>query len=273
MAGTAIKISGFVARRFFPNPNDIQLVTGFRSGLVGTQTSRTLMLSELTDLFEAVPPNATRRGYAAAIIEQNCVAKPTAAARRETNVRLGTLYALDSVVPMFRVLRRLWEMDKPSRPLFALLVALARDPLLRATAGSILSLPTGGEFQRSAMRDALRVDTKDRLGEPTLNKVVRNAASSWTQSGHLAGRTFKIRHRVTATPAAIAFALYLGQNAGFQTDDLFSTGWMEVLDCGVSAAQNLAIGAKRMGLIDLRMGGGVLDLELSQLDPENTRRR
>ncbi|MGA8597486.1 MAG: hypothetical protein WB676_22455 [Bryobacteraceae bacterium] len=231
------------------------------------------MLSELSDLFESSSPNATRRDYADAIIEQNCLAKPTAAARRQTNVRLGTLYALDYTVPIFRILRRLWEADEPGRPLLALLAALARDPLLRATAGSILSVPAGAEFQRSAMHDALRADTEDRLGEATLNKVVRNAASSWTQSGHLTGRTFKIRRLVTATPATLALALYLGHGAGFHGDDLFSTGWVEVLDCSASTAQHLVIGAKRMGLIDLRTAGGVFDLSLSQLDPEDTRRR
>ncbi|MGH9654022.1 MAG: hypothetical protein ACRD6B_11240 [Bryobacteraceae bacterium] len=264
---------GFVRRiGFFSNPDDIAFATGFRSGLVGTHTSRTLMLSELSDLFDSAPPNATRRGYADAIIEQNCLAKPTAAARRETNVRLGTLYALDSTVPIFRILRRLWVIEEQGRPLLALLAALARDPLLRATAASILSLPAASEFQRNAMRDALRADTEERLSEATLNKVVRNAASSWTQSGHLKGRTFKIRHLVAATPAAVAFALYLGHAAGFHGDELLSTGWIQALDCGASAAQHFAIEAKRMGLIDLRMGGSVLDLDLSQLDPENRRR-
>jgi hypothetical protein len=39
--------------------------------------------------------------------------------------------------------------------------------------------------------------------------VCRNAASSWAQSGHLEGRTFKKRRKVVAPPATAAFAIYL----------------------------------------------------------------
>jgi hypothetical protein len=66
------------------------------------------------------------------------------------------------------------------------------------------------------MRESLRVAVGDRLNDSTLNKVVRNASSSWTQSGHLRGRTFKHRALVKPTPATIALALYLGYAAGFR---------------------------------------------------------
>lgn len=258
--------------KFFSTSDDIAVAAGFRSGFVGTHTTRTLMLSELGDLFESSPQNATKNDYAQVIIDQNCLGKLTVSTRRETNLRLSTLYSLDSTVPIFRILRRLWELDQPSRPLLALLVALARDPLLRATSSSILALSVGEEFQRRATHDALRAETNERLSEATLSKVVRNAASSWTQSGHLKGRTFKIRQLVTPTAAAAAFALYLGQAAGFHGEDLLSTAWVQVLDCNASAVQKLAIGAKRLGLIDFRSAGGILDLNLRPLDPENQRR-
>ena len=69
-----------------------------------------------------------------------------------------------------------------------LLAALARDPLLMASAPAILTLAPGTEMFRQAMRDALRSAVGDRLNDATLDKVIRNAASSWTQSGHLRGR-------------------------------------------------------------------------------------
>ena len=52
------------------------------------------------------------------------------------------------------------------------------------------------ELSREAVRDALAGAVGGRLNEATVGKVVRNAASSWAQSGHLAGRTFKRRTRV-----------------------------------------------------------------------------
>ena len=70
--------------------------------------------------------------------------------------------------------------------------------------------PQGHEFSRQPMKDALRQATDDRLNEDTLDKVVRNASSSWTQSGHLRGRSRKYRQAVQAAPIAAAYALLMG---------------------------------------------------------------
>jgi len=107
------------------------------------------------------------------------------------------------------------------------------------------------------------------LSDATLDKVIRNAASSWSQAGHLSGRTFKIRRRVIPTPAAVAFALYLGAALGFRGDELLTSGWIKALDCIPSQALNLAIEAKRLGLLDLRVAGDVFDLNLDRLDPRS----
>ena len=64
------------------------------------------------------------------------------------------------------------------------------------------------------MTEALSEVAGDRLNEAILDKVVRNASSSWTQSGHLRGRSRKTRQRVRATPAAAAYALLLGFACG-----------------------------------------------------------
>ncbi|MDW8310803.1 MAG: hypothetical protein RMK20_15640, partial [Verrucomicrobiales bacterium] len=254
---------------FFPPSRDrgAAVAAGFRFGHVGTHTSRTIMLRELAALLSAVPVDGRPDEYVAAIVEGNCLGKPTVSTRRLTLQRLRELYALDPAVPLFRILRRLWDVDEQGRPLLALLASLARDPLLLATADAVLSLPEGAEFQRSAMREALAKAVEERLNESTLNKVVRNAASSWSQSGHLEGRTFKFRRHVRPTPAALALALYLAHAAGLAAEESFSSGWVKVLDCSASAAQELATAAKRLGLIDLRMAGDVIDLNLDRLDP------
>ena len=98
--------------------------------------------------------------------------------------RLGELYALDPRgCQIFRVLRRLWLVDVPGRPLLAMLCALARDPLLRSTAPAVLALPVGTELVRSTFLDEIREVVGGRLNESVLDKVARNAASSWAQSG------------------------------------------------------------------------------------------
>ncbi|MDA8427646.1 MAG: hypothetical protein M0T70_00125 [Geobacteraceae bacterium] len=240
---------------------------GFRFGAKGTHTSRTMMFDELTSVLSAVEYKASRKEYAAAIVDNNCLAKPTTATRRLTNQRLGELYGLDPSIPIFRVFRRLWDIDESGRRLLALLCAVARDPLLASTASAILTLSDGAEYNRNPVKDALRDLVGERLNDDILDKVVRNIASSWSQSGHLEGRTFKKRRLVRATPATVAFALYLANLVGFRSLELFTSGWMTLLDCHLSQARDLAMEAKQLNLIDLRMSGDVLEINLNRLDP------
>ena len=225
------------------------------------------MLEDLSAAFDAVPQLAKPSEYAAAIIDANCLGKRTVATRRLSIQRLRELYSLDASVPMFRILRRLWLADVLGRPLLAMLSSLARDPLLMATADSVVALPVGAEYQRVTMREALEKAAGERLNESTLDKVVRNAASSWSQSVTLIGRTFKFRRRVEPTPAVISFALYLANAAGFHGEEIFTTGWLRILDCGTQSAFDLAGLAKKSGLLDLKMAGNVFELNLDRLDP------
>lgn len=265
----------FVSAQFFPSsgPAPTTEKVGFRFGDKGTHTSRTIMFEELSTLLKCADPAASRADYAALIIEQNCLAKSTAATRRGTNQRLGELYALNSSIAIFRILRRLWTLDEFSQRLLALVCALARDPLLAATAPAIMALPESSEFLREPMRAAVKHHVGDRLNDASIDKVVRNAASSWSQSGHLEGRTFKKRRRVEPRPGNIAYALFLGYMAGFRGEDLFSSGWIAILDCTPPAAKELALDAKRLGLIDMRTAGGVTEINLSRLDQEGGAKR
>src|SRR5690242_937712 len=80
---------------------------GFRFGDRGTHTSRTMMLDELRATLEATRENARRADYVTAIVEDNCLGKPTAATRVLSAQRLSELYALDPDVPLFRIMRAL----------------------------------------------------------------------------------------------------------------------------------------------------------------------
>jgi len=233
---------------------------GFRFGDRGTHTSRTLMLDELETLLSSAPAEAGRSDYADAIIQDNVTDKRTAATRRLTNQRLGELYALDPAVTLFRVLRRCWSSDEPGHPLLALLCALARDPLLRATAPPVLSLRRDEELSRQAMTAAVVSTVGDRLNDSVVDKVVRNASSTWTQSGHLQGRVRKTRTRVDPTPLSAAYALLLGYLLGLRGHRLFTTLWVKTLDRSTDEVIFLAMDAKRLGFLDLKHAGNVIDV-------------
>ena len=244
---------------------------GFRFGDRGTHTSRTMMLAEMEVLLDVTGEADERDDYTSAIIDENCLSKVTAATRQLSRQRLSELYGLDPKLPLFRVLRRLWNIDRENHPRLALLAAIARDPLLAATTPSIIPLPQGAEFQREPMKAILRSAVGDRLNDGTLEKVCRNAASTWTQSGHLEGRTFKKRRLVHASPMTAAFALYLANAAGYRGAEIFASAWFRVLDCDPSQARDYALEAKRLGLINLRMAADVVELDVAVLDPASMR--
>jgi hypothetical protein len=225
------------------------------------------MLSELSDLLAALPVSATRADYASAIVSDNILGKQTSSTRRLTNQRLGEIYGLNPRIPIFRVLRRLWDVDETGRPLLALLCALGRDPLLRATAPTVLSLKAGEELARSAFVEAIKHSTGDRLNQSILDKVARNTGSSWTQSGHLEGRIRKIRKQIELTPAAVAFALWLGSLYSLSGEELLATPWTGVLDRTPQELLGLVHRAKQLRLLHARIGGGVIEIDPAIVDP------
>ena len=223
------------------------------------------MLTELTELLDGCDPAASREAYAEAIIADNLLNKKTSATRRSTNQRLGELYALDAASPLFRVMRQFWQTDVAGRPLLAMLTALCRDPLLRATATEILRLPIGEELRRSALSEAIRSAVGPRLNDNILDKVVRNAGSSWTQAGHLSGRVRKVRQRVKPTPVSADYALYIGYLSGERGSSLLTTNWARVLDSNPDELLFLAMDARRLGVLDLREAGSVVDITFPNL--------
>jgi hypothetical protein len=240
---------------------------GFRFGDKGTHTSRTIMLGELTDLLAVVPQGADREAYAKAIVDENALGKQTIATRRLTCQRLRELYGLDPRLPLFRVLRRLWAADEAGRPLLAILCSLARDPLLRATTATVLGLPVGAELVRALFLDSIREAVGGRLNDAVLDKVARNAASSWSQSGHLEGRVRKVRRRVVPTAGSTTLAIWLGALEGLAGRSLLESRWARVLDRTRDELLAVALQAKQLGLLHARAGGGVVEIDASRLDP------
>src|ERR1019366_10749909 len=88
--------------RFFPpSQTGTDPRIGFRLGDIGTHTSRTMMLEELEAVLAAVPRVGKRADYTEAIVESNCLRKPTTSTRRLTSQRLAAVLLLDTKGPNF----------------------------------------------------------------------------------------------------------------------------------------------------------------------------
>lgn len=238
---------------------------GLRFGSKGTHTTRTSMQAELFEVMEGLPPNASRADYQRAIIDENLLGKRSTSNRILSNQRLGELYSLDKGVLIFRVLRHLWSVDPVGRPMLAHLCALARDPLLRASAEYVVPLQLGSECVRGEFLDCLRAHVETRLNEASLDKVARNAGSSWSRSGHLDGRARKIRKASPASFGSVAFAIWLGHLEGRVADELFTSFWMRMFDVSRSELLDFAIRAKQMNLIRATIGAGIVQVDAGLL--------
>lgn len=161
---------------------------------------------------------------------------------------------------MFSVYRELVRIDSQSGRLLSFLIAWGRDPLLRATTSAILNATVGDRISGDDFQQALTEAYPHQYSANNIGKIARNAASSWTQSGHLTGRTKKTRSRVQPRPAALTFALILGHVAGVAGAQVFSSVWCRLLDLNASEARSLAEQAHRQELITLKAVGSVVEI-------------
>jgi len=244
---------------------DSALKVGFLNEPVGTHGSRTIMLRDLRLLLAVCEPGASLDDYREAIIDENVLMKATLSTRKESVRRLRELYGLSDDILLFRALRDIWPMEEAAQPLLALLCASARDPILRATADLILRTDRGAEMTPSLISDAVRDSFPGRYGPMMLANVGRHVASSWQQSGHLAGKLHKIRARALSTPIATTYALFLAYLCDVRGDSLFHTVWARLLDAPEHETREHAAAASRQGWLEYREMGGVTEVTFRHL--------
>ena len=233
---------------------------GFKLIRGGAHNSRTMMLAELEMILRAVDENATAPDYAEAILTRNVLAKDTVSTRKKTLSHLKELYSLSPGTPLFRVLRRLYHIHPASLPQIAALIALARDPLLRSSAETILPLADGQTVTPNEIAKVIERDFPSTYSPTSLISIAQHCASTWAQVGHLIGRIKKTRKRIQPTPVACVLALFLGEATGHHGQEVFSTPWCRAIEMDPDRARTLAFEAHRMGLINLRAIGEVVEI-------------
>jgi hypothetical protein len=247
---------------------------GFRFGINGPHAARTMMLDELRLLLGHTDAQANRADYADAVISLNVLDKPTRKARELTLRHLATLYGLDGSNAIFRAMRRLWPTSEAAQPLLALAVALARDPLLRATQGFILAQPIGSTVSRESVERFLGQAYPDRFSPASLKSFAQNVAGSWTAGGLLHGRVRKTRSLPLAHPESVALLLFLGYLSGRTGQRLFSSEWTNLLGSSPDELEALANSASHRGLLVFMNAGGVKEVRFpGYLTPEEERIR
>lgn len=230
----------------------------FTSG--GSHISRTIMLAELQQVLDTVTPGLPSDAYRSAILTANVLGKGTESTRQKSLRHLRELYGLSEAIPVFTALRRVSLADPQGLALVAFLCAWSRDPLLRATTPAVSEAAEGADVTSESLAKAIAEAFPGQYSELNQNKIARNAASSWTQSGHLIGRTKKVRRRVQPGVGAVTIALWLGDIAGFHGAACFSNPWSRLLDLSTDQARRKAMEAHRHGLLTMRAVGEIVEL-------------
>lgn len=244
----------------FPAASPALEAFGLKFSSGGAHISRTMMLAELDAVLAAVPVGSSAVDYRDSILQRNALSKTTDSTRQKSLRHLRELYALDEARPIFGLLRKLHAIDPVSLPLLALQVAWARDPLFRATTQPVMEASEGDRVETSSLAQSFEAAFPNHYSQVSRNTATRNAASSWTQSGHLIGRANKTRQRIKPSAVAVTLALFLGDSAGYHGAAVFANPWCRLLDLSADRARAMGQEAHRAGLLDLRAVGEVVEL-------------
>lgn len=238
---------------------------GFMTHEGSTHTARTIMLTELTTLFDRVEADSAPSHYQTAVTEHNCLAKNSGRSRILTARHLKELYGLDPANPIHAGLRFFWARDAGARPQLALLAAAARDSLLRDTALDILKKPAGSSIPRDWVEEIIEHRWPERFSPATRKSVAQNINSSLTKSGHLKGRTKKQRIQLQPTTGAATYSLYLAWLQGGRGELLLQSAWCKLLDVSPDRVLELASQASAKGWMVMRRVDNVIDIDFPSL--------
>jgi hypothetical protein len=236
-----------------------QIRMGFRPTGGSVHLSRTLMLEDLTTLMGLLAAEPLT-DLKAAVVEENCLGKPTVSTRRITYGKLVTLYGLDDKVPLFRTFRQLWAADQRGRPLLAFLIAAARDPVLKAVHQIITKTTINEVIAAKTVEDFLALTFGDTLQPTTRRSASRSIRSSWSQAGFLSA--LKVRTRPVVTAEALTLALWIGIVEGYRDQRLLECPSVASLELSLTDKENLLQAARQRGAIEYRNAGGIIEIRL-----------
>ena len=220
------------------------------------------MVDELAILFAALPPESDAIRYRKAVLDENALHKATASNREKTFKFLRRLYALDPAIGLFRELRRLYRFAAEDARLLVGLLAMAREPILRQCAGSVLAVPIGESIGRQYFEDWMRNHAPGQYSESMFVSFSHNIYASFYQLGYLGESIGKARSRVRPKVgiASATYAAFLDWLHGMSGVSLLQGPYSRALDLGADEHIALLTAAGRQGLLKAAYSGGVLEL-------------
>jgi hypothetical protein len=233
---------------------------GFRFGINGPHAARTMMLEDLRTLFTRTSCQASRDEYAAAVVQDNVLGKPTHKSRELAWRHMSALYGFEATNPIFRALQRLWPLNEQAQPQLAIAVALARDPLLQGSLKFFLRQVVGAYVPRESVEGFLSETFPDRFSAASLKSIAQNLGGTLTVAGFLHGRTRKTRALPEVHPESLAMLLFLGWLEGRTGQRLFTSDWVSMLNQTPEELESLTTLASHRGLLVFMNAGGVQEL-------------
>ncbi|MCR9118473.1 MAG: hypothetical protein NXI22_16170 [bacterium] len=249
------------------NEHNAQLLKelGFCFDAGGTHLARTMMFDDLAQVFEHCGTSLTRDSVIQAIDEDNCLGKPSAKSRKLAARHLVKLYGFDDRFAIYRALAFLWSRDEESRRLLALLIAYARDAILRLSATFIFTMQDGDPYKRERLEEFIDEKEPGRFSPAMLRSAAQNIAGTWTQSGHLTGRSKKTRTFVEPHAGAAAMATFISYLTGRRGQLTFESEYVKLLDCSATTTIELVKTAAQRGWMDVKHIGSVIEVSFPRI--------
>ena len=231
-----------------------------------TVSARTIMVAEIEALLDAAPQfGVPFDDYQRAIMEENCVSKPTLGSRKDAVNRLRRLYGLDFSDPVYCVFHKLWSRSKETHPLLALQRTWITDQLVRASADYFLTLKPGDEVTPEKTAAWVKARYGNYYSDASVRSIGRSLNSCWYQAGFVEGVSKRARRNAVVMPENVVFAMFLGYLDGKDGAGLFETRMASLLDVSGIQMITLAESAARQGLIKFKHIADVMEIGFEPL--------
>lgn len=228
-------------------------------------SSRSVMVPELAALLAVAPPDADVEVFRHWAIDQDAMRKASVANRTKTFRFLCSLYGLQPALPIFREFRRLSQLSPGDLPLLAGLLALAREPLLRACMSMVLDAAPGKALGREDFEAWIREFAPARFSQAMYVSFSHNLYASFFQLGYLGaaiGRR-RLRQRPVVQPVSAAYAAFLDWLTGLNGLAILDAPYSRALDLPKPDHLAALSSAGQRGLMRVAHAGGVLQLDFA----------